>query len=566
MSSAGTDTAVKRRRSDLIASLDDLGAVAQEEVARQSGFSHRLVVCSRAACVSDQDHDILAALTHEIERAGKGEEISVMPGGCFENGSSGPVVALEPDGIRYHHVTPADARAIVKSIDHEPIADLLVDRTQPFYTRQQRVVLDGCGVINPASFDDYVAHGGYCALLACLRTNSPEQVVQAVAKAGLRGRGGLGFPTGLKWATVAKAGDPQKYVVLNADEGDPGAFANRSLLESNPLRVIEGMTIAAYAVGATQGYVYVRAGYPLAVKRVEGAIRLARRNGLLGNAIGNTPFGFTIDVCLGAGAYVCGEETALIAAIEGGRGVPRPCPPFPTASGLWGHPTLINNVETMANIPPIIQHGADWFAAIGTESSKGTKTFGLSGRVVNCGLIEVPMGTSLREIVMDIGGGCPDGHALKAVHIGGPMGGCLPAESLDVAVDYEALRQAGASMGTGSLVVLDDTCCVVDLARYFMGFCRSASCGKCFPCRVLTQQMHDILTAIASGDGRSDTLAQLETLCEVVGNTSLCGLGRMAPTPVVSTIRYFRDDYLAHIFDKTCSAGVCPLGTKAMTR
>jgi bidirectional [NiFe] hydrogenase diaphorase subunit len=323
------------------------------------------------------------------------------------------------------------------------------------------------------------------------------------------------------------------------------------------------MTIAAYAVGAEQGYLYIRDDYRLAIQRMQNAIRLARKNGLLGSNIGNTPFTFNVDIRRGAGAYVCGEETALIASIEGGRGTPHPCPPFPAASGLWGHPTLVNNVETMANVAPIINHGADWFAAIGTDKSKGTKVFGLSGRVVNTGLVEIPMGTTLRELVVDIGGGCPDGHAIKAVHIGGPAGGCIPAELLDLPIDYESLLEAGVFMGSGSIVVMDDTSCVIDVARYFMDFCRSESCGKCFPCRTLTQQMYDILSSIAEGDGRSDSLSQLEGLCEVVRRTSLCGLGQGAPNPVYSTIRYFRDEYLSHIFDKSCPAGVCPLGATA---
>jgi bidirectional [NiFe] hydrogenase diaphorase subunit len=385
-------------------------------------------------------------------------------------------------------------------------------------------------------------------------------------QSGLRGRGGAGFPTGLKWATVAKAGEGRKFVICNADEGDPGAFMDRSVLESDPHRVLEGIAIAAYAVGANQGYIYVRAEYPLAVKRLRAAIRQAERQHLLGNSIADTTFGFHVEVRLGAGAFVCGEETALIASIEGKRGLPRPRPPYPAQEGLWGCPTLINNVETFANIPPIVRHGGEWFAGIGTEKSKGTKVFALAGRVNNTGLIEVPMGITLREIVFAIGGGVPEGRQFKAVQTGGPSGGCIPEQFLDMPVDYESLAQVGSIMGSGGMIVMDETSCMVDVARYFMEFCMTESCGKCIPCRVGTVHMYDLLSKIAAGTASAGDLALLEDLCGLVRDTSLCGLGQTAPNPVVSTLRYFRDEYLAHIRDKTCPAGVCPIASPTEVR
>ena len=426
------------------------------------------------------------------------------------------------------------------------------------------MVTEHRGLLNPERIEDYIAAGGYMTLLETLTTRTPEQVIQQVMHSGLRGRGGAGYPTGLKWSTVSKAAGPHKYLICNADEGDPGAFMNRSVLEDYPFRVLEGMIIAAYAVGADRGYVYVRAEYPLAVKRVQNAIRHAQKQGLLGDNIGGTSFSFSIDVRLGAGAFVCGEETALMASIEGLRGQPRPRPPFPAMSGLWGCPTLINNVETYSNIVPIMREGADWFASIGTEKSKGTKTFALSGRITNTGLIEVPLGTTLREIIFDIGGGVPDGRHFKAVQTGGPAGGCIPESYLDMTIDYESLQSVGSFMGSGGMIVMDDTSCMVDVARYFMEFCMTESCGKCIPCRVGTAHMYELLTRITQGEATLDDLAQLERLCDVVRNTSLCGLGQGAPQPVLSTIRYFRDEYLAHIVDRTCPAGSCTFsgGTK----
>jgi bidirectional [NiFe] hydrogenase diaphorase subunit len=436
----------------------------------------------------------------------------------------------------------------------------------PFFARQVRVVTENCGRIDPEDLDDYVAAGGYEALRSAVTLMTPGEVIEQVRRSGLRGRGGAGYPTGLKWSTVTKSKGDAKFVLCNADEGDPGAFMDRAVLESDPHRVLEGMAIAGYAVGANRGYVYCRAEYPLALARLQAAVDQARSAGLLGGSIANTSHGFDVEVRLGAGAFVCGEETALIASVEGRRGTPRPRPPYPAASGLWGRPTLINNVETFANIPTIVRNGGDWLAALGTEKSRGTKVFALAGRVTNVGLVEVPMGIPLREIVHDIGGGVVDGRPLKAVQTGGPSGGCIPADKLDLPVDYESLAAAGSMMGSGGMVVMDDTVCMVDLARYFMDFCRDESCGKCVPCRVGTTQMYVLLSRIACGDASLAELAQLELLCTMVGRTSLCGLGQNAPNPVISTLRYFREEYLCHIEDRICPAGVCPVARREAIR
>ena len=427
----------------------------------------------------------------------------------------------------------------------------------PFFARQKKIVLENSGKIDPERIEDYIAAEGYKALVTALTEMTPREVIDEVLKSGLRGRGGAGYPTGLKWTTVAKAGEERKYVICNADEGDPGAFMDRAVLESDPHRVLEGMAIAAYAVGAQQGYIYVRAEYPLAVKNLKTAIRQAERMGLLGNNICGTTFSFRVEIRLGAGAFVCGEETALIASVEGKRGTPRPRPPYPAEEGLWGCPTLINNVETFANIAPIIRNGGEWFAGIGTEKSKGTKVFALAGRVANTGLIEVPMGITLREIIYEIGGGIPDGKKFKAVQTGGPSGGCIPAQHLDSPVDYESLAKIGSIMGSGGMIVMDETSCMVDVAKYFMEFCMSESCGKCVPCRAGTAQMYDLLKRITDGVATAADLALLEELCDMVRNTSLCGLGQTAPNPVLSTLRYFRDEYESHIAGTGCAAGVC---------
>jgi bidirectional [NiFe] hydrogenase diaphorase subunit len=444
-------------------------------------------------------------------------------------------------------------------MDASPVGRLECATDQPFFRRQVKIVLENSGRVDPEKIGDYIAANGYEALLKVLTEFSPSEVIEQVLRSGLRGRGGAGFSTGLKWSMVSKADSDRKYVICNGDEGDPGAFMDRSVLEGDPHRVLEGMAIAGYAVGAAQGYIYVRAEYPLAIKNLKTAIRQAQHHGLLGANIFGTTFSFNVDLRLGAGAFVCGEETALIASIEGRRGTPRTRPPYPSQEGIWGEPTLINNVETFANIAPIIRNGADWFARMGTEKSKGTKVFALAGRVANTGLIEVPMGITLRDIIFEIGGGIPEGRRFKAVQTGGPSGGCIPEESLDMPVDYESLKKLGSIMGSGGMIVMDDSSCMVDVAKYFMEFCKTESCGKCVPCRVGTYQMHGLLERITDGSASAQDLATLEELCDLVQNTSLCGLGQSAPNPVLSTLRYFREEYRAHIEDKVCPANVCQI-------
>jgi len=516
-------------------------------------------VCLAAGCLSSQSDMVKDALEQEIARRAQEGACKVRGVGCLGLCSAGPLVHVTPDGVMYQNVTSTDAGDIVERLGHSPVRRLECDSQQPFFSRQVKVALENSGQIDPDKLEDYLAADGYKALSDAVNDMSPQDVVHEVTKSGLRGRGGAGYPTGLKWSTVAKAVNPQKYVICNADEGDPGAFMDRSVLESDPHRLLEGMALAAYAVGANRGYIYVRAEYPLAVKRLKNAIRQAERAGYLGKEVCGTSFQFHVDIRLGAGAFVCGEETALINSIEGNRGIPRPRPPFPAERGLWGCPTLINNVETFSNIAPIIRNGGEWFAGIGTEKSKGTKVFAIAGRVVNTGLIEVPMGIKLREIIYDIGGGIPDGRKFKAVQTGGPSGGCIPEEHLDMVVDYEHLAQVGSIMGSGGMIVMDETSCMVDVARYFMEFCMTESCGKCVPCRVGTAQMHDLLAKITGGTATMRDLDLLEELCETVKHTSLCGLGQTAPNPVISTLRYFRDEYLAHIQDHVCPAGVCKM-------
>jgi bidirectional [NiFe] hydrogenase diaphorase subunit len=484
--------------------------------------------------------------------------------------SEGPLVSTSK-GVLYKKVESADSAAILDSLGGDslegtPVSRLVCPTDVPFFQRQKKIVLENSGIIDPDRVEDYIAANGYTALIKALTEMTSREVIEQVTKSGLRGRGGAGYPTGLKWSTVSKSVGTQKYVICNADEGDPGAFMDRSVLESDPHRVLEGMLIAAYAVGASEGYIYVRAEYPLAIKRLRTAIRQAERLGLLGSNICGTRFSFRVDVRLGAGAFVCGEETALIASVEGKRGTPRPRPPYPAMEGLFGQPTLINNVETFANIAPIIRHGGEWYAGIGTEKSKGTKVFALAGRVENTGLVEVPMGISLREMVFEIGGGIPDGRKFKAVQTGGPSGGCLPSDCLDMPVDYESLARAGSIMGSGGMIVMDESSCMVDVAKYFMDFCMTESCGKCIPCRVGTYQMHRILTAIGNMTATQQDMKMLEELCDLLKHTSLCGLGQSAPNPVVSTLRSFADEYRAHIEEHKCPAGVCgaqPVGETA---
>jgi bidirectional [NiFe] hydrogenase diaphorase subunit len=453
-------------------------------------------------------------------------------------------------------VTAGHAEAIVSSLGGEPVPALQCDLREHF-DKQVRVVLENAGHIDPEKIDDYISREGYKALMTALMEMTPNGVIHRITESGLRGRGGGGYPTGLKWSTVSKAGGDMKYVVCNGDEGDPGAFMDRSVMEGDPHRVLEGMAIAAYAVGASKGFIYVRAEYPVAVARLTTAIREARRRGLLGSNIAGTTFSFDVEIRLGAGAFVCGEETALIASIEGKRGTPKPRPPYPAVSGLWGRPTLLNNVETYANVAPIVRNGGKWFANMGSERSKGTKVFALTGKIANTGLIEVPLGIKLWEIIDVIGGGVPDGHKLKAIQTGGPSGGCIPADMMDLGVSYDALMAAGSIMGSGGMIVMDDTSCMVNVARFFIEFCMTESCGKCIPCRAGTAQMYTLLTRICEGTATMDDLEMLEDLCSTVKEASLCGLGQTAPNPVLSTLKYFRNEYIEHIQHKRCLAGVC---------
>jgi bidirectional [NiFe] hydrogenase diaphorase subunit len=487
------------------------------------------------------------ALEKEVTGRGLEGHCKVRGVGCLGLCAEGPLVNVESKGeaTMYQHVTPQDAPDLVQNLENpDPVKRLVCPTDRPFFKAQKKIVLENCGVIDPERIEEYIAAGGYEALHNVLTGMRPDEVIAEVTRSGLRGRGGAGFPTGLKWSTVHKADASQgKYVICNADEGDPGAFMDRSVLESDPHRVLEGMAIAAYAVGARQGYIYVRAEYPLAVKRLKLAIRQADRLGLLGNSIFGTTLNFSIDLRIGAGAFVCGEETALIASIEGRRGQPRPRPPFPAERGLWGCPTLINNVETLANVPTIIRNGADWYAGIGTEKSKGTKVFALAGRVNNTGLIEVPMGITLREIIFSIGGGMPEGKKFKAVQTGGPSGGCIPEQFLDMPVDYESLAKVGSIMGSGGMIVMDETSSMVDVARFFMEFCRDESCGKCVPCRVGTAHMLDLLNKLVKKQATQRDLDLLRELCDMVKSTSLCGLGQSAPNPVLTTLKYFQHEY-----------------------
>jgi bidirectional [NiFe] hydrogenase diaphorase subunit len=517
-------------------------------------------VCVAAGCLSLDSDRLLDAIASGA--AGRGmTDVAVKRVGCLGLCANGPLVDVPQVGRLFERVDPGSAESIelvLEGLSGAQVGRLTAD--DPFFSRQMKIVLENSGRIDPEDIDDYVAHGGYEALTQAVTTMRPDQVIEEVTRSGLRGRGGAGYPTGLKWQTVAKAAEGEgKFVICNADEGDPGAFMDRSVLEGDPQRVLEGMAIGGYAVGARQGYVYARAEYPLAVKRLSMAIRQAERRGLLGAGIAGTTFDFHIEVRIGAGAFVCGEETALIASVEGGRGTPRPRPPFPAESGLWGRPTLINNVETFASVAPIVVRGGAWYRTIGAEGSAGTKVFALAGRVVNSGLIEVPLGISLREIVFDIGGGIVNGGRFKAVQTGGPSGGCIPEELLDMPVEYASLSKAGSIMGSGGMIVMDDTSCMVDVAKYFMDFCREESCGKCVPCRVGTVQLHGLLAKITSGRATVDDLAMLERLSHVVRTTSLCGLGQGAPNPVFSTLRYFRDEYLAHVERRMCPAGVCTM-------
>ncbi|KUK14143.1 MAG: NADH-quinone oxidoreductase subunit [bacterium] len=528
-----------------------------------------VLVCMGAGCVSAGSELIKEKLEKEIKEKGIDVEVKVIGTGCMGPCEKGPLIMVYPEGALYQKVSLDDVDLIVEEhlLKGRVVRRLLAKegvkleeiaaREIPFFAKQEKIVLANCGVIDPENIEEYIAADGYEALAKVLEGMSPEEVISIIEKSGLRGRGGAGFPTGLKWKFVRAAKGSPKYVVCNGDEGDPGAFMDRAVLEGDPHAVLEGMLIAAYAVGAEQGYIYVRAEYPLAIKRLQNAIEQAKKYGFLGKNILDTDFSFDVELRIGAGAFVCGEETALLASIEGRRGMPRSKPPFPATHGLWGKPTLINNVETYANIRHIILKGADWFRSFGTEQSTGTKVFALSGKVKNTGLIEVPMGITLREIVFDIGGGIIDDGKFKAAQIGGPSGGCLTREHLDLPLTYESVKEAGAIIGSGGLIVLDENTCMVELARYFLEFCQLESCGKCIPCRVGTKRMLEILERITQGAGRMEDIQELERLGKWIQQTALCGLGQTAPNPVLSTVRYFKDEYEAHVIDKKCPAKVC---------
>jgi bidirectional [NiFe] hydrogenase diaphorase subunit len=516
------------------------------QVERKSQRPLRIRCCMAAGCLSANSQAVFDRLKHAVEAQGLENKVQLCAVGCLRLCCEGPLVQVDPEGALYQKVTAENAASIVGSLTGAPATAVRGDPASPFFAHQSSVVLENCGFVEPERIESYIAADGYLALAHVLHEMESAEVVDQITKSGLRGRGGAGYPTGVKWSMVAKQSAERKYVVCNADEGDPGAFMNRSVLEGDPHKVLEGMAIAGYAVGAKQGYIYVRGEYPLAIDRLKIGIKQANKLGLLGSRICSSPFDFSIDIRIGAGAFVCGEETALMASIMGGRGTPSPRPPYPAESGLWGYPTLINNVETFANIPGIVRRGADWFANIGTEKSKGTKVFCLTGKVRNIGLVEVPLGTSLRHIVEDIGGGCPQGK-VKAVQTGGPSGGCIPAELLDTPVDYEALGALGSIMGSGGMIVMDDSNDMVDVARFFMNFCMDESCGKCIPCRAGTVQLSRLLTRIIDGAATEADLARLESLCAMVKDTSLCGLGQTAPNPVLSTLRYFREEYTSRL-------------------
>ncbi|HAC62118.1 MAG TPA: NADH-quinone oxidoreductase subunit NuoF [Cyanothece sp. UBA12306] len=527
--------------------LEELLNIQRETKIKRQQKSKQIRCCTASGCLSCGADNIRNSLKSAIKEADLEEQVELRSVGCMGLCGQGPSIEIEPEKTLYHNVTPENACAIIATLNQTISAEELPpqgDLNHPFFTRQKLIVRENSGQIDPESIDDYISAGGYQQLHHILLEMNPNEVIQEVTKSGLRGRGGGGYPTGVKWATVAKMPGQQKYVICNADEGDPGAFMDRAILESDPHRVLEGMAIAAYAVGANHGYIYIRAEYPLAIKRLQKAIQQAKKYGLMGSQIFDSPFDFKIDIRVGAGAFVCGEETALIASVEGKRGNPRPRPPYPAQSGLWGHPTLINNVETYANIAPIIREGGDWYASIGTENSKGTKVFALTGKVKNIGLIEVPMGTTIRQIVEEIGGGVTDGRQVKAVQTGGPSGGCIPAHLFDTPVEYDSLQKLGTIMGSGGMIVMDDTTSMVEISRFYMEFCREESCGKCVPCRAGTVQLHDLLTKLAESKANHQDLAKLESLCQMVKATSLCGLGMTAPNPVLSTLHYFRDEYL----------------------
>lgn len=531
-----------------------------------------ILVCGGTGCTSNHSLDVVKAFETHLKEHGLQDDVKIIQTGCLGLCAKGPVVVVHPGSVYYEEVDPEKVEAIVnehivggvptdKYMLKEETTDGSPAKTMTesdFYTKQERIALRNCGVIDPENIDEYIATGGYEVLGRCLTEMTPDEVIQTVLDSGIRGRGGAGFPTGKKWKFASgNRGEVQKYVCCNADEGDPGAFMDRSILEGDPHSVFEAMAIAGYAIGADQGYIYVRAEYPIAVNRLEIALKQAREYGLIGKDIFGTGFNFDIDLRLGAGAFVCGEETALLTSIEGNRGEPHPRPPFPAVKGLFGCPTILNNVETYANIPVIFNKGPEWFSSLGTELSPGTKVFALGGKINNTGLVEVPMGTTLRDVVENIGGGVPNGKKFKAAQTGGPSGGCIPSTYYDIPIDFENLKSIGCMMGSGGLIVMDEDSCMVDIAKFFLEFTVSESCGKCTPCRVGTKRMLEILTRISEGKGEMEDLEKLEELANFIQTNSLCGLGQTAPNPVLSTMRFFRDEYVAHIKDKTCPAGVC---------
>jgi NADH:ubiquinone oxidoreductase subunit F (NADH-binding)/(2Fe-2S) ferredoxin len=538
--------------------LADLQKIAEHEVDFQRAYKHRINVCCSSGCVPFGALKVLKAFEEAIKEFGVEKECKVARTGCVGTCSVGPAVVIEPGDYLYQSVTPEKVREIVR--DHIvlglPVKDMLY-RNEAFFKKQHRLVLRNAGKIDPSRIEDYIAMGGYSAIVKCLATMTPQGVIYEVTRSGLRGRGGAGFPTGQKWSLVSRSHNTPKYIVANLDEGDPGVFANRTLAEADPQAIIEGMLIAAYAVGAEKGYIYIRSEYPLAIQTLQKAIAQARAMTLLGDSVLETPFKFDLELRFGAGAFVAGEETAILASVEGRRAMPRPRPPYPANSGLWGKPTLIQNVETLANIPMIIQNGGEWFSKLGTAKCSGTKCFSLTGQINNPGLIEVPMGITLREVVYEIGGGIQNNRAFKAVLVGGPSGGCLPEALLDLPIDYDSLTKVGAIMGSGGIVVIDDQSCMVDQAKFFEDFCVDESCGKCVPCRAGLVKVQEIFRRITTGEGKMEDIAALDKAGNYIRDASLCGLGQTAPNPVLTTLRYFRDEYVEHIAEKKCRAGKC---------
>lgn len=566
---ADIDAIRKAKHEELMIRLD------KDAKGTPEGGRMHIMVCAGTGCTSSSSMKIIEGLEARVQQAGLADEVKIVKTGCFGLCAQGPIVMVYPDHVMYTLVTPEDVDEIFEShvVGGTPVARLVAgaedakaiqEKTDgtDFFGKQMRVALRNCGAINPECIDEYIARDGYLALEKCISDMEPEEVVELIKASQLRGRGGAGFPTGIKWSFAAAQQVEEKYVCCNADEGDPGAFMDRSVLEGDPHSVIEAMAIAGYAIGASQGYIYVRAEYPIAVERLSIAIKQAYEYGLLGSDILGKGFRFDLELRLGAGAFVCGEETALMTSVEGKRGEPRPRPPFPAVKGLFGKPTILNNVETYANVPVIILKGADWFTSIGTEKSKGTKVFAVGGKIKNTGLVEIPMGTTLREIIYDIGGGIPNGKTFKAAQTGGPSGGCIPASELDTPIDYDNLIALGSMMGSGGLIVMDEDTCMVDLAKFFLEFTVDESCGKCPPCRIGTKRMLEIVTRITEGKGTLEDLDKLEVLAKNIKNAALCGLGQTAPNPVLSTMKYFKDEYIAHVVDKKCPAGVC----KSMVR